>query len=225
MSAWIPRLALTALAVGVLAGLVSISVGEGGPQPRGVEGTHEVQRIFAGIAQQGSELGPADGELRITVFTDLQCIPCADYQLEVVEELVERYARTGEALIELRHFSMGRHQTTLAAQGAAAAGEQGQQWQFAGLFFRNQDLIDRDGVSEDLLREVAGAMLGFEVPEWEEAFADPAAAERVRADATLAAEMRLPADPAVIVSGSGGERELTDAPPLEEIETAIAEVR
>lgn len=225
MSAWVPRLALATLTAGLVAGLVAISIGEGGPQPRGVEGTYEVQRIFAGIAQEEAAVGHPDAELELTVFTDLQCEPCAAYQLEVVESLVEEYARTGEALIELRHFSLGRHQTTLAARGATAAGEQGKGWQYAGLFFRNQDLVDEDGVTEELLREVASAMLGFEVPEWEQAFRSPAVAASVEADAALALDLRLPADPAALVSGPGGQRELVDAPSLDEIEAAIAAVR
>jgi len=224
MSAWVPRLALAVLTIGVVAGLVSISVGEGGPQPSGVEGTYDVQRIFAGVDQEGAGVGPADAEVTVTVFTDLQCSPCADYQLDVVEPLVEEYGRGEEALVELRHFSMGRNATTLAAIGATAAGEQGRQWQYAGLFFRNQDLIDARGVTEELLRAVAGAMLGFEVPEWERALDDPGVAERVEADAALAAELRLPAEPAVIVSGPGGQRELVDSPSRDEIDAAIAEV-
>jgi protein-disulfide isomerase len=224
MSAWVPRLALGADAVVVVSVVVSIAVGEGGPQARGVDGVYDVQRIYAGIAQEGAELGPPDAEVKITVFNDLQCDPCASYHLGVVEPLVEDYARTGQALLELRHFSMGRFPTTLAALGASAAGEQGHQWQYAALFFRNQDLVDEHGVTEELLREVAAAMLGFELAEWEDAFDTPAVAELVENDARLAAELRLPADPAVIVSGPSGQRELVDSPSLDEIEAAIAEV-
>ena len=224
MSAWVPRIALAALTVGIVAGLVSISVGEGGPQPHGVDGTYDVQRIFAGIDQAGADVGEQDAEVTLTVFTDLQCSPCATYHLDVVEPLVEDYARPGDVVVELRHFSMGRNATTLAAIGAAAAGEQGRQWQYAGLFFRNQDLVGERGVTEDLLRDVASAMLGFEMSDWERALDDPAVAERVEADATLAAELRLPAEPAVIVTGPGGQRELIDSPDRAEIDAAIAEV-
>jgi protein-disulfide isomerase len=225
VSAWVPRLALAALTVGLVAGIVSISVGEGGPEPSAVEGTYDVQRIYAGISQSGAEIGPPDAEVQVSVFTDLQCEPCAAYQLDVVEPLIEEYARGGEARVGLRHFSMGRFRTTLAAQGATAAGEQGKQWQFAGVFFRNQGLIEERGVSEEYLREVASAIMGFEIAEWEEDLDDPEVAASVEADADLALELRLPADPAVIVTGPGGQRELVGAPSLGEIEAAIAEVR
>lgn len=224
MSAWVPRLALGVIGVVVIGIVISIAVGEGGPQPRGVSGANDVQRIFGGIAQDGAELGPDDAEVTVSVFNDLQCTSCAEYQVEIVEPLVEEYARTGRARLELRHRSLGTHRTTIAAIAATAAGEQGYQWQFADLFARNQELADQGGVDDELLREVAEAVLGLDVSEWEAALADPSVGERVEADADLAAELRLPAEPAVVVEGPGGQRELTDSPAMAEIEAAIAEV-
>ena len=37
----------------------------------------------------------------------------------------------------------------------------------------------------------------------------------------LAAELELPAEPAVVVSGPGGQRELIESPSLEQIEAAV----
>lgn len=224
MSAWVPRVALGAIAIVLVGIVISIAVGEGGPEPRGVSGANDVQRIFGGIAQDGAELGRDDAEVTVRVFNDLQCTSCAGYQVETVEPLVEEYARTGDARLELRHFSIGPHRTTLAALAATAAGEQGYQWQFADLFVRNQALVEAEGVDDELLREVAEAVLGLDVPEWEAALDDPGIAERVEADADLAAELGLPAEPAVVVEGPGGAVELTESPALGEIEAAIAQV-
>ena len=134
------------------------------------------------------------------------------------------YARTGSARLELRHFSVAGRETTLAALAATAAGEQGRQWQFADLFVRNQELAQERGVTEELLREVAEAVPELEVSEWEEDFEAPRTVARVEADGALAADLRLPAEPAVVVSGPGGQRELPDSPSREEIEAAIAEI-
>lgn len=210
--------------VAVAASVISIAVGEGGPQPRDVGGVNETQRIFGGIEQEGDALGPAEAEVTVSVFNDLQCSACATYHLETVVPLVESYARTGEARIELRHFSISPSDTTLAAIAAEAAGAQGRQWQFADLFFRNQELARERGVDDALLREVAGAVPELEPQEWETAYTSPESVEAVRADAKLASELRLPAQPAVVVDGPGGTRSLIESPGLEEIEAAIAEV-
>jgi protein-disulfide isomerase len=229
VSAWVPRLALGAIAVILVGIVISLSVGEGGVQPQGVTGANNVQRIYGGIPQEGARIGPADAEVTVSVFNDLQCTDCADYHLDVVEPLVEEYARTDEAQLELRHRSLSARETTVAAIAAVAAGEQDREWHYAALFVRNQDLAGGGAVTDELLREIAEAVFGLEVAEWEEAadtdeVDDLAAADRVESDDRLAAELRLPAEPAVVVDGPGGQRELTESPSLAEIEAAIAAV-
>lgn len=222
MSAWVPRALLGVGAVAVAVAIVSLAVGEGGPRPQDVGAVNDTQRVFGGIAQEEATVGPDDSEVTISVFNDLQCSRCVDFHLDVVVPLVERYARTGEAAVELRHFSIAPNDTTLAAIAAEAAGEQGRQWQFADLFFRNQALAAERGVDEELLREVAVATPQLEVELWEEAYDAPASEDAVRADAMLAAELELTAQPAIVVDGPGGTEVLTETPTLAEVERAIA---
>ena len=160
----------------------------------------------------------------MTVFNDIQCTDCAEYQIEVIDPLVSSYARTGRARFEFRHFSLAPNETTLAAIAAEAAGLQARQWQYLDTFVRNQETVTRLGVTEQTLRLVAEAVPLLEVDEWEQDFNSAEAEELVREDAMLAAELELPAEPAVVVSGPKGRRELIEAPSAEEIEAAIAEV-
>ena len=216
-----PRALLIVGGAALIAAVVSIAVGEGGPQAQDIGGVNEVQRIFGGIAQEGADLGPEDAELAISVFNDIQCEPCADYEIDVIDPLVEEYARTDQARIEFRHFSLAPNDTTLAAIAAEAAGEQARQWQYLDTFVRNQDLAISRDVDEDVLREVAEAVPQLDVEQWQEDFESPRSEELVRQDAMLAAELQLPAEPAVVVSGPGGQRELIESPSAEEIEAAI----
>ena len=69
----------------------------------------------------------------------------------------------------------------------------------------------------------------FTVPEldtdqWLEDYRDPASEDRVRDDAMLAAELKLPAEPAVVVSGPGGQIELDEKPSIDDVEAAVAQV-
>ena len=220
-----PRVLLGVGVIAVAAAVISISVGEGGPgEQQEIGGVNEVQRLLGGIGQEDAYLGPADAEITVTVFNDIQCGPCTEFELDVVDPLIEKYARTDEARLEFRHYPCGDHETTLAAIAAEAAGEQSRQWQYLDTFVRNIDVIGAQGVDEEILREVAAAVPQLEVEIWEEDFDDPASEERVRADGRLAAELGIPAEPAAVVSGPGGQRELIETPSLDEIETAIAEV-
>lgn len=211
-------------ALAVLAAIISIAVGEGGPGGVEIGGVNEVQELFGGIEQEGAYIGPDDAEITISVFNDLQCTPCADYQIDVIDPLIAKYARTDLARFEFRHFSLAPNDTTLAAIAAEAAGLQARQWQYLDTFLRNQEVVERRGVSEELLREVAAAVPLLELEQWETDYASPETEELVREDAKLAAELKLPAQPAVVVSGPGGQRELLEMPSAAEIEAAIEEV-
>ena len=204
--------------------IISISVGEGGPQSAEIGGVNDVQRIFGGIEQEGAYIGPSDATTTVTVFNDIQCGPCADYEIDTIDPLVEEYARTDEARLEFRHFSLAPNDTTLAAIGAEAAGLQERQWQYLDTFVRNLDRVKTQAIDDVFLRKVAEAVPQLEVDEWQTDFDDPETAELVREDAVLAAEFKLPAEPAVIISGPAGQRTLIETPSGEEIEAAIAQV-
>jgi protein-disulfide isomerase len=226
LSPWVPRALLGIGIVALVVALISIAVGEGGPgAPETVGGVNDVQRILGGISQEGDRLGPDDAEVTINVFNDIQCTdPCAEFQLETVDRLVEEFARTGEASLVFRHFAVSGHEINLAAIAAEAAGLQSRQWQYIDTFVRNQDVVPARGVDDEFLREVAEAVPQLEIEEWDEDFDDPATAELAREDADLAADLRLPGEPAVVVDGPSGQEQLIETPTFDEIVGAIEAV-
>lgn len=214
---------LAALAAGLLTAIVFIAVGEEGRQIE-ITGAGETQRLFGGIRQEGSELGHPEAPVTVSIFNDLQCVPCASYHAETVPALIDDLVRPDRARLEFRNFSVGPRPTTEAALAAAAAGIQDREWQYVNLFFANQDEASQIGVSDDLLNGVAGAVLGLNVEEWEGELDSPEVEAEVENDVELARELRLRANPAAVVDGPGGTRVLMDAPSVGEIEAAVAEV-
>src|SRR5665809_19488 len=221
-----PLVALGLVGAAILAAIVSISVGEKGPAPP-VEGAQAAQRLYGGIEQEGDSLGSPDAPVTISIFNDVQCPKCGEYQFEIVPGLIEDLVRPGEARLELRHFSLGPRGVTAGALAATAAGEQGTQWQYSHLLFLNVEEAEVAGVEDEFLERVAAAVPGprFDEATWKDDLDSPEVEARVTADAELAAELRLPAQPAVIVDGPGGTRQLEEAPPLAEIEAAVQEVQ
>jgi hypothetical protein len=49
--------------------------------------------------------------------------------------------------------------------------------------------------------------------------------ETLKEDESLAAQRQLPAEPAVVVGGPNGSRQLEESPTLGQVEAAIAQVR
>jgi protein-disulfide isomerase len=224
-SPWLPRLLLGAGAVGLFAAVVSLSIGEGGPKRITISGLEQTQQLIAGIQQDGPYLGPSDAQVTITVFTDLQCAGCDDYQLHTVDPLIEEYARTGTARLEFRNFSLGETETTKAAYAATAAGEQDREWQYVNLFFHNQDEAPAHTVSDQFLDDIGNAIADFDLGAWNQARDSPEVASSVEADVKLAADLRLPAfGPAVVVSGPGGTKQLDNSPSKEDVDAAVASV-
>ena len=225
MPVWVPRALIVLGVIALTSAIVSISVGNGGPgAPALIGGVNDVQRIFGGIRQDGADLGDPDAPVTISVFNDIQCRPCADYEIDTVDPLVEEYARGDDVRFEFRHFSVAPNDTTVAAIASEAAGVQDRQWQYLDTFVRNLDAIGDHAIDDEILREVAEAVPLLDVDEWQSDYDDPASEDRVRQDAMLAADLKLPAEPAVVVSGPRGQRQLIDTPSKADIEAAVDEV-
>ncbi len=220
------------LAVGALLALVaSISLDDSADKPIEITGAGEVQELMGGIHQSAATLGSPDAPVTIDFFNDLQCTFCADYQLEVVPKLVEDLVRPGEATLVYRHFPLGDKAEEQADFGALAAGNQDYEWQFAQLFYINQDEVKpARGVDEDFLERVAAAVLEMDQGQWRSDYEkiaagdDEAANETLANDEQLELDLGLPAEPAVVVTGANGVRQLEQRPSAEEIEAAVDEV-
>ena len=205
--------------------IASLSLDKGDTGEIEITGAGEVQSQLGGIPQDGPRLGAHDAPVTVQVFSDLQCEPCAEYQSEAVSPLIEGPVRDGDLALEFHHFPMSQSGLGLASYGAVAAAEQDDEWQFIQLFFRNQDEAKKGGATQEFLDRIAGAILNFNVEQWQGQIDDPQVEETLNADDELAAERRLPAEPAVVVDGPRGTRELIESPSVDRINDAIAQVR
>lgn len=216
-------LALVGIGLVALAIIASLSLDKGDTDPIKITGAAEVQERFGGIRQDGDELGSDSAPVTIQVLNDLQCERCAEWQRESIDPLVEPYVRSGKVKLQYHHYALGDRATEVAYFPAESAGLQGHQWQFVDLFFINQAEA-ADGVTKEFLDRIAGAILEFNVEQWQRDNTSSEVKDLVQADADYTAELRLTAEPAVIVDGPTLSRTLEDAPSLAQIEAAIAEV-
>jgi hypothetical protein len=204
--------------------IASLSLDEGDTEPVEITGADAVQRQLGGIPQDGAVLGSSDAPVTAQVFSDLQCTPCADYQRETITPLIEGPVRDGDLRLEFHHLQAAQSGFSNASFGAVAAAEQDDEWQFIQLFFINQDEAKRVGATNDFLDQIANAILNFNVEQWQRDRNDPEVEETLEADDNLRAELRLD-QPAVVVDGPQGTRELIESPSREAIDAAVAEVR
>lgn len=223
-SPWFPRVILGTAAALVIWAIVALSIGEGGPKPFTITGSEEVQQLLGGVRQDGRRLGNPDAPVTVTVFNDLQCAPCADYETGTIDPLIAKYARGDSVNFEFRHLSFGGAETTLAAGAAVAAAEQDREWQYLDLFFRNQSQIRSSRVTDSFLEEVANGLPEFDKTEWQDNLGTQATDATVTEDAQLADSLHLPFNaPSVVVTGPGTPQKILQGSPSEaDIEAAIA---
>lgn len=220
-------LALGLLALGYV--VVSVSTQEAGTAVVKIDGISDAQRIFGGIPQEGDRLGSADAPVTIQIFNDMQCAECREDFLGTIPALTEDYARPGDVKLLYRHYSNSESPQELSFYGAEAAAEQGYGWQYAYLFFRNQDEAERFGVDQDFLDSVAAGVEELNGEEWEafledEGGPDGEIARRLEGYEELGSGLGIRVRQAAIVSGPNGTVTLQDGPSLAEIERAIRQV-
>lgn len=223
-SRWIPLTILSVAGIGLLAAIISLSVGEHREEKFTISGSGEVQELVGGIPQLGDRLGSDDAPITIDVFNDIQCTRCADYQREVIDPLINDYVRPGDAQMIFRHYPLGGKPVTLGGVAAEAAGQQDRQWQFIEVFIRNLDQVPAEGVTQEFLNEIASATPKLEVTDWEQAMQGDEAEQAATAGNDLGTKLKITANPAVVVTGANGSEELDDAPGIDDIEAAIDSV-
>ena len=223
-SPWVPRIAIGIVGLLVLGGIISIAVGEGGPQAREIGEISPMQQRYGGIHQEGNRLGEPDSEVTVTVFNDPRCPSCGEYQIDVIGQLVDEDVRTGKYAMELRPYSFVKEAITYPSLGVAAAEMQSRSWQYIDLLYRN---IEAAGAKaeKDFMRLVAEAVPHLEVEQWDTDFDSEKAEAILEANEELGFSLELPpTGPSVVVDGLGGTEVLTDYPSVESIRAAVDRV-
>jgi protein-disulfide isomerase len=213
---------------GLIGAIISLSVGTGGPKVIKITGGDAVQELLGGVQQNGTALGDPNAPVTVALFTDLQCSTCDTYELETVDPLIEEYARESEVRFEFHNYSLGQAEVTQAAYAATAAGEQDVEWQFADLFFRNQDAAPNGTVTSQFLDDIGNAIDSFstlDVGQWHQDMDSPQVKDSVDADQKLAAQYGLRINaPSIVVDGPSGTKVLQDGPSKAEVDAAVADV-
>jgi protein-disulfide isomerase len=117
----------------------------------------EVDRLLAGIPQQGMLLGDPKAPVHLIEFGDLQCPVCAGFSEEILPPIIENQVKNGEATIEFRNLTIIGPESIPAGAAALAAGEQNRGWNYLDTFYRNQGQERSGYVTDEFMEAVAKA--------------------------------------------------------------------
>lgn len=126
------------------------------------EDSKAVTKLFKRIPQDGKYLGSPKAPVTLVEYADLQCPFCRQYTLDVLPTLINRYVRRGDLRMRLELQTFIGPDSEPAARVALGASLQNRMWQFADVFYRNQDDENSGYVTNDFLSQIAGATPGLD---------------------------------------------------------------
>jgi protein-disulfide isomerase len=194
--------------------VIAIGTGSGGsgllPKPQASKTYGQVQQELAGIPQHGVRLGDPRAKVTMSYIGDLECPYCRVFTMSVLPQFISDYVRSGKVKLEYRslctatcHFNTPRFMPQQVA--AYAAGRQGLFWQYAELFYREQEDESQPYPTEHFLRGLAGQIPKLELKRWLSERKDPALASQVQADQVFVGHAGIPEQtPELLLTGPRG---------------------
>lgn len=153
------------LVIAVVLVLIVVNSGGSGGDAK-IEEKGEVNRLLAGIPQDGMVLGDAKAPVELIEFGDLQCPVCAGYAKEILPPIIENQVKNGDTKIDFRNLVIIGEESIPAGAAALAAGEQNRGWNYLELFYRNQGAERSGYVTDEFMEAIAKAARVKNLAKW-----------------------------------------------------------
>lgn len=227
--------ALIAAAI-VLAVVLTGGGGSGGKLPagtpaigncatNGLPGCSEVTSLFKGIPQQGLYLGSPFAKSQMTMYIDLQCPFCQQYETTVMPTLIKKYVRTNKVRIKVMPWAFIGPDSTRGQKAMFAAAEQNKAWNFAEVLYLNQRTENTGWLNDSMVAQAAASVDGLDVQKLWSARGSGTISKQIADVAAQAQINKVNGTPTVFVGKSGSKQKLVGSsgtvPDLAQTEAAI----
>jgi protein-disulfide isomerase len=152
------------LAIVAVAVIIGVSAG-GNDEP--TKASSDVDKMLAGIPQDGDILGDPDAPVTLVEFADLQCPACQAASETIIPDVIEGPVRNGTAKYEFNNWAILGEDSVIAAKAALAAAEQNRLQQFVENFYANQGIENSGYVTDDFLKDIAEKAGVPDIDKWE----------------------------------------------------------
>ncbi len=162
---------MTIIIVAVIGALVGIFVAGNNSTTSAsskVADVSTVNNMLSGIPQQETSLGSKSAPVTMYAYEDLKCPICQNFNLNVFPSLIAKYVKTGQVNVEyIPQTFVGQAaapgDSARAAKFALAAAQQGKFWNFAELFYHNQQDENTTYVTNAFLTNIGKNVPGLNV--------------------------------------------------------------
>jgi protein-disulfide isomerase len=169
-----------------------------------------IQRIVTPATAVAGPLGNASAPVTIVEFGDYQCNSCTLFYRQTNSAVIANLVDTGKAKLLFKDFTLNDYVlqptrgSTLAAEAAYCAGDQGKFWQYHDELYNNQKPEGTVWVSEDSLKGFA-AVVGLDLPQFTNCLDSAKYESTVATNNSLVRELSLDATPTFIIVPSDGK--------------------
>lgn len=202
------------IVVGVAVVVLSAGGSKSGPSPTSSAGKQQasaVSSLLNGIPQSGNTLGSSSAPVTVTEYGDLECPICRDFALGAQQQLIANDVRAGKVALLYKSLCTatcnGPNKPMFPTQQAAAiaAGQQGKEWNYIELFYRQQGSEGTSYVNDSYLNALAQEIPGLNFSQWSSARQQNTLAAQVTADQQAAQAAGFSSTPTIVVKGPKGE--------------------
>ncbi|MGH2843392.1 MAG: DsbA family protein [Solirubrobacteraceae bacterium] len=211
------------IAAAVIVVIVAIALSSGGGGAKKVDRAQAkadyaaVHSLLAGIPQHGTTLGNPKAPVTLTYFGDLECPTCRAFTITpgYLSQFIQQRVRTGNVKVVYRSSctaTCNNHPQSVFTEQQVAAYATGMQnlfWDYAELFYQEQQDETSDYVNATWLQDLAEQIPGLKLPKWKTDLKDPNLSDQVDADMAEALKLKLTGTPTLIMSGPKGSELVT----------------
>ena len=209
----------------VIAVIVVVVVAvSGGSEDDGAKSGNQIEKLLAGIPQNGTVLGNPNAPATVVEFADLECGSCKQFAEGGLPDLVRSEVRPGRAKPDPRFLQTASGDFE-AAKAALAASNQGRFWQFVEYFYANQGIAGTGYATDEFLTDIAEQAGVPDIDRWNEDRNLPKWDEVLLRDDDLAAELGATGTPTFAIGQADGSFQLIPSEPLDSIDEIKKAIR
>jgi protein-disulfide isomerase len=173
-------------------------------------GTQQNQAVAPSVAPQKVNVdnghfpikGNTGAKVQIVEFADLRCPFCKQFFDQVESQLITDYVDTGKATFAFRSYAFLGPASTLAANAAECANDQGKFWEFHDYMYKNQpDETDTSMFTNDSLTSIAG-QLGMDTTQFSDCLTNTKDSKNLSEDMSAASAAGVTGTPTLFINGT-----------------------
>jgi protein-disulfide isomerase len=198
--------------------------------PSAKKAQNAVNKLLAGIPQQGNTLGSPSAKVTVTEYGDLVCPVCKSFALGAESQLVANEVRAGKVKIvykALETASQTANNSMFVPSQTAmlAAGNQKKAWNYIELFYHEQGDETQSYVTDNYLGGLAKQISGLNYDQWNSDRGASNLKSQVNSDMTSAAAAGYNATPTILISGPNAQAQpIVSSASYGQLQTAIKSV-